>query len=270
MGVVVQNNNDIYKGLKRIKTKTSVVISGATLGIFGILSGLAIPLSANAAISNNYTLFGDASIVQPGNASANAAQIESSGTVAPKYGGVDYNIPTGVTTLSTLNNLSTDFKFTQGSCGGGAPRFQATVTTPSGPENVFFYIGTPPNYTGCPPNVWSNTGNLAAPTNLVDATQLGGGFYEPYSAVQTSYGSYPVTDVSVVTDAYWFAGTQTVQVDNTQIDSNTYTYEPSPTKDSCKKDGWKNLQDANGNSFKNQGDCVSYFATNGKNPGNGQ
>jgi hypothetical protein len=39
----------------------------------------------------------------------------------------------------------------------------------------------------------------------------------------------------------------------------------APTdKDQCKGDGWKSLKDANGNSFKNQGACVSYVASNGK------
>jgi hypothetical protein len=39
----------------------------------------------------------------------------------------------------------------------------------------------------------------------------------------------------------------------------------SPTnKDLCKKDGWMNYTDANGTTFKNQGDCVSFVATNGK------
>ena len=33
------------------------------------------------------------------------------------------------------------------------------------------------------------------------------------------------------------------------------------SKDDCKKGGWATL----GMGFKNQGDCVSYFATNGKN-----
>jgi len=39
-------------------------------------------------------------------------------------------------------------------------------------------------------------------------------------------------------------------------------------KNQCKKDGWKDLTDANGNSFKNQGDCVSYVASEGKAKGN--
>jgi hypothetical protein len=40
-------------------------------------------------------------------------------------------------------------------------------------------------------------------------------------------------------------------------------------KDQCKNDGWKSLFDNQGHAFKNQGDCISYVATKGKNPGNG-
>jgi len=32
-------------------------------------------------------------------------------------------------------------------------------------------------------------------------------------------------------------------------------------KESCKNDGWKSLRKSSGESFKNQGDCVSYFAS---------
>lgn len=35
----------------------------------------------------------------------------------------------------------------------------------------------------------------------------------------------------------------------------------------CKKGNWKNLHDGQGRHFKNQGDCVSYFATKGRNMG---
>jgi len=52
----------------------------------------------------------------------------------------------------------------------------------------------------------------------------------------------------------WVFGTQTVQVDNVMINSTTYTFE---NKDSCKNGGWQEL------GFKNQGDCVRFFA-NGK------
>lgn len=38
----------------------------------------------------------------------------------------------------------------------------------------------------------------------------------------------------------------------------------------CKSGGWQTLTDDLGNPFKNQGDCVSYVATKGKNKGAGR
>ena len=38
-----------------------------------------------------------------------------------------------------------------------------------------------------------------------------------------------------------------------------------PDGASCKSNGWKTMTDSVGHSFKNQGDCVSFFATDGKN-----
>lgn len=43
--------------------------------------------------------------------------------------------------------------------------------------------------------------------------------------------------------------------------------ESVPVKNDCKNGGWQSMIDNQGNSFKNQGDCVSYFATKGKNLG---
>jgi hypothetical protein len=51
------------------------------------------------------------------------------------------------------------------------------------------------------------------------------------------------------------------------LDGDGIADTPPPTsKNSCKHDGWESF---NNPTFKNQGDCVSYVATNGKNPGNG-
>lgn len=48
--------------------------------------------------------------------------------------------------------------------------------------------------------------------------------------------------------------------------SVTITYTPLPTStDQCKNGGWQNL----GGLFKDQGDCVSFVATGGKNPPSG-
>jgi choice-of-anchor C domain-containing protein len=43
--------------------------------------------------------------------------------------------------------------------------------------------------------------------------------------------------------------------------------ESIPGIDDCKDGGWESMIDTEGNSFKNQGDCVSFFATKGKNLG---
>lgn len=44
---------------------------------------------------------------------------------------------------------------------------------------------------------------------------------------------------------------------------------PPPSKDACKNDGWMAYTDDEGRPFKNQGDCVSYFATDGRNKADG-
>jgi choice-of-anchor C domain-containing protein len=48
---------------------------------------------------------------------------------------------------------------------------------------------------------------------------------------------------------------------------NVVITETVPTKSDCKDGGWHDMIDNTGNSFKNQGDCVSYFATGGRNLG---
>jgi len=229
----------------------------------GLVGALALTVAIGAAsAAGGFTLFGDAQIVSPGNASAHAAQATSTGSHG--FGGVDFSVPSGLT-VSQLSNLATDYQFTAGSCGLGSPRFSVEVTNGTTTGNIFFYLGPPPNYTGCPPNVWTNSGNLANPANLVDATQLGGAFYEPYALVQATYGSYTVLDIALVVDGPG----QTAQFDNTQVNDTTYTYEPAPTANDCKNGGWQSLSDANGNAFKNQGDCVSFFASGGRNGGSG-
>jgi choice-of-anchor C domain-containing protein len=48
---------------------------------------------------------------------------------------------------------------------------------------------------------------------------------------------------------------------------NVVVTEVAATKNDCKDGGWVSMLDTQGNSFKNQGDCVSFFATKGKNLG---
>jgi hypothetical protein len=238
--------------MNKITRKTFIFLATLAFAVLASIAALAAPA--------NYHLFGDSELAKPGYSSFTAAQIRSDGTIAPNYGGVDFVIPAGLT-VADLDTLSADYQFVAGSCGGGSPRFQVNVVTPSGTKNIQVYIGPPNNYTGCTLNVWTNTNNLAAPANLVDATQLGGTFYEQYSAVQTAYGLYEITGIQIVADGSWaVGGTQTVQVDNVKINNVTYTFESA---DSCKNDGWRQFSAAPG-PFTSQGQCVSYYAKGGQ------
>jgi hypothetical protein len=51
-------------------------------------------------------------------------------------------------------------------------------------------------------------------------------------------------------------------VDALTINDDTYDFElahPPASKDACKNGGWRTMTDQNGESFKNQGQCVSHF-----------
>jgi hypothetical protein len=58
-----------------------------------------------------------------------------------------------------------------------------------------------------------------------------------------------------------------VETDSYDFNGTVYNFEPFVVvtdKDACKDDGWKTQKAADGSSFKNQGACVSYVASNGK------
>jgi hypothetical protein len=111
-----------------------------------------------------------------------------------------------------------------GSCWGGSPRFEAWVTNGTSTWKIFFYIGPPPSWTGCPSGVYANTGNLASPSSPVDDQQLGGSPSDRYSDVQARFGKYGVTHVYVDLEGGWSAD-QVVDFDNTQVNGRLSTYE---------------------------------------------
>ena len=198
-----------------------VLVSLLALGCLSGSYELAIAGPAGAAPAG-YTLVENAKLVAPGNGSPTAAEAISTGDPFT-WGAVDLPIPARLK-LRQLTHLSTDYKLVEGSCWGGSPRFEAWVTTATGTRKIFFYIGPAPSYTGCPPGTYASTGNLAARTSPVDASQIGGGYADSYSNVQATYGGYTVTHVYVDLDGGWF-GDQTVDFDNTQVNKQLVTYE---------------------------------------------
>lgn len=209
---------DQLQGVMRPMRRFFLFVS---LVAFSALAVAGTSLAAQAGTSG-FTLVQDATLVHPGSHSSTAAEASSTGSPFT-WGGVGFPVPAAFT-LNQLNNLATDYKFALGSCWGGSPRFEAWVTNVTGTHKIFFYLGPGPSYVGCPSGAWVNSGNVASPTSPVDATQLGGGWAEPYSAVQASYGNDPVTGVYLDVDGGWDSS-QTVDFDNTQVNSSLFTYE---------------------------------------------
>ncbi|HWX30982.1 MAG TPA: hypothetical protein VNZ53_26535 [Steroidobacteraceae bacterium] len=220
----------------------------------GVLLVGVIP--ALAAVGTGYTLFGSATYVSPGNISNRAVMLVADGNAHPAiYSGIDFAVSPTLT-INNLNMLSTDYNFTASTCGVGSPRFGIQLDAYPN-TTIFVYIGPPPSYTGCPPG-WTNTSNLLTPTSKIDTSQLPGGtFYDTWAAAQARYSGSGVTDIFVVSD-YSPTGSQTVLIDNTNVNGTLYDYEFA-SKDDCKDGGWKNFTFSPG-PFKNQGACVSYFA----------
>jgi hypothetical protein len=227
------------------------------LPIAGVITVLAVLFTGTALAQNGYTLFGDAEIVSPGNDSPHA--VEADGTTTGS--GISFEIPAG-TTFGDLDELSTDYLFTQGTCMAGSPRFQVRVQDPDDGDvfNIFVYIGPPPAYTPCPTPDYVNTGDLLEGVNPLDTSQDpdGGAFYDPYATAVLAYGEYEVLGVSLVVDPGYG---QIVRFDNTVVDETLYTYDQPVTKDECKNGGWMDLTRADGSPFKNQGDCIQYVNT---------
>lgn len=236
-----------------------------------VLASLAVQGSA-AMAATDYDLYGDASIVAGGNP-GNAARLTSDAD--PGFGGVDFDV-SGLT-FEELTMLATDFNVTDDQCGAGSPRFQINVETETGTENIFVYLGPSPTFTGCSAG-WQSSGNLIGNNDACrwDTSQLAAGTQcTTWTAAVAAFGDLEITGIQLVVDSGWNAvasggdGEQTVLVDNVRINSDTITFDEGVVvepgdKEKCKDGGWMDFESSPG-PFKNQGDCVSYFATGGKN-----
>jgi hypothetical protein len=125
-------------------------------------------------------------------------------------------------------------------CQGGSPRFDVVTTT-----DLFFL--------GC---------NNVTPTINADGTAT----YTFTAATLAAGGNqvpFPTGTIQAISILIDVEGT----ADVSDITVNGVLQVPSgEAKDVCKDGGWKTFTNP---SFKNQGDCVSFFATGGKNPPSG-
>lgn len=251
--------------------------------IVSTVAGLSsvVLMASPAAAAAGYSLFGNASEVSPGNASDTAIQLTSNMAEPEPYAGIDFDIDAD-TSWAELTTLSTDYNVTDDDCGAGSPRFQLNIDTDgdgNSDGNVHVAIGPSPNFTDCALG-WQSTGNLIGNEDAgrYDYSQFGGSTFTTYSDVPASVLAGDVVGIQLVVDSGWNANAangedqeQTVLADNTTINTTVNDYEPEVeepempvTKDECKKGGWEGF-----GVFKNQGDCVSWVATNGRNPATG-
>ena len=197
---------------------------------------------------------------------------------ANDFSGIDFTPPGGLT-FAGITELRTQFNVTDDDCGGGAPRFQIEVDMGGGvKKNVHVYLGPTPNFTGCTPNTWLSSGNLAGTSELrVDTSQVGGQFYDNWAGAVAKVGTKTVTDVDIVVDAGWFFASdqeQTVLIRNVGINGHEWFVPgaPSPGRPDnpanlCKaqraligEQAFAELWGTNANDRNAFGKCVSAMA----------
>lgn len=174
-----------------------------------------------------FSLFGNASIIKAGSRPSKwAVELVSFDyrEVDEYFGGISYEVPDGLL-VSDLENLSAVYEVTEGTLGGGSPRFSIGVDTDDDGEadgNLFVYLGTPPDYTDGPAGV-VDSGNLL--DGFVDASQLGGEFYGSWEEALALVGDdATVVSVDLVADGGWATedGMQTVVIYEVRVNDDTF------------------------------------------------
>ena len=126
-------------------------------------------------------------------------------------------------------------------CQGGSPRFDVVTTA-----GLFFL--------GCNNVTPTINANGTATYTFTPAALAAAGNQVPFPT-----GTITALDVLIDVEG-------TADITNITVNGELQVPTAQVAKDQCKNGGWQNFTSP---SFKNQGDCVSYFATGGKNPGNG-
>jgi len=165
--------------------------------------------------------------------------LEKTGDIANcAAAGVDITTPLEGGPVSNLTELNFDVK-TGEYCGAGAPRFNIQTDQGTG-------------FLGCTSG--THTDLLNGWTHVVFSQA-------DIDAALVTAGVNPAT--ATLQDLYMiFDEIGSTHIDNISVNGEVVGSPTSPlTKDECKKGGYANFNPA----FANQGDCVSYVATNGKN-----
>jgi hypothetical protein len=136
-------------------------------------------------------------------------------STANDFGAVTFAVPAG-TTFASLATLSAEFNLTDGSCGGGSPRFDIAL---GNGQTVGVHFGPSPNFTGCAEDTWTSTGNVIGNNDAGRYEIRPGTPFTTYAQVLAAVGSQPVTSITVAVDGGWSqsAKKQVAQLRNVNI-----------------------------------------------------
>jgi len=278
---------DIRSGVRKIKTKTALAISALGIGAAGVTGSLLLFGSAHAVANvvvtpqnqqgwstadtrpgGNVTFVNDSTA--PGGSALSLTTVNS-GAAKAQYQ------HTANDPLANVTELSYSTKQNTASFAQGDPSYQLLVNL-NGTNGFTTFVFEPYENTGTVTNgdwqtwdvdagqMWSSrTVNTISDTCHTVAGAGGPPFYT-LSELKANCPNAVVIGFGVNIGS----NNPTYDTEADLVDYNGTVYDfqtaPSPVtltnKDQCKNGGWATANDP---SFKNQGDCVSYFATKGKN-----
>jgi len=135
-------------------------------------------------------------------------------------------VPGGPLTFSQISNLSANYTFAAGDCGGGSLRWQVAVDLGGNiTRDIFIYYGDYPNFTTCTGFSSQSGQNMIGKLDLrYDTSQIPGGtFYDSYAHALTLVGNDPVVAATLVVDSGWFDGPQVLgDVSHVTVNDNTF------------------------------------------------
>ena len=132
--------NDFYHSRDFRKTATAIGI-----GMFGIVTvGVTLPAQADTLVpySGPPITAGPGAVPVVTTTSGPAYQLTSLQTGSPAYSGLYLELSTPIT-VDSLTQLSASYVMTEGTFGGGAPRFSLIDGSGNALDEAYIYFGTP-------------------------------------------------------------------------------------------------------------------------------
>jgi hypothetical protein len=279
---------NLENGVTKIRSKLRAIKLMTALSATSVVAAATLPIAASAANSQvvvtptntqgwstadtrpggavNFV----ADSTAPGDPHNGALQLTTDNTTTSKAQYLhDTNTP-----LADVNSLSYSTKQNSASFAEGDASYQLLVDLNGAAAGGFTTFVYEPYENGVvTPGAWQSwdvaAGQLWSSRSFSDGgscTVVAGGGGAPFYNLSTLTTTCPdAVAVGFGVNIGSNNPSYDVEADLVNFNDTTYNFEPfaTPTnKDACKKDGYKDLTDQNGQPFKNQGQCVSW--TNGR------